>query len=102
MSGVNKGGAMEAKEYHISSLEDCHNIPAEKLGAFLLDFGTWLDMCRKAQEINETSERAFGVGGALELGRFTWIDDDIRGVSGVDLTDGEQIVAKYRIEGAQA
>lgn len=80
-------------EYHINSLSDFLKIPHEKQAECLEDFATWLDMCRRKDELRAALEKEFpGAGAELNVDGFVWIDDGKRGISDVSFTvNGEEI-----------
>lgn len=80
-------------EYHINSLSDFLKVPHEKQAECLEDFATWLDMCRKKDELQSALSREFpGLSPTLSVDGFVWIDDGKRGISDVSFTvNGEEI-----------
>ena len=76
-------------EYQINSLNDFLDVPEDKQEQCLKDFGEWLRFCRLH------SPDAFGPHVTLSTDRFTWIDDDVRGVSDVSFSVNGYEVGRF-------
>lgn len=73
---------MTAPEYRIETVADFAKVPADRLGDCLAEFVPFLFFTRHAGEADPE------VGLALEA--FTWIDDGVEGVRGVNLRSGDR------------
>lgn len=82
-------------EYPINCLSDFLKVPAEKQAECLRDFGTWLDMCRRKDDLQSELEAEFpGINASLNLEGFVWIDDGEPGISDVSFTvGGKEVMA---------
>lgn len=77
------------KEYRISSIADFLKVPEEKQHELIADFITWLNSARRGKVIADRLADLTGVPGQIHFNTesFTWVDDGMRGNSGLDVMD---------------
>lgn len=80
-----KGGTMPNK-YEIRTIKDMISVPADKRGAMLSDLLIWLTMTDDRAEIESKLSKILGSPTSVDDSVFTWIDDGIEGLSGLNLT----------------
>jgi hypothetical protein len=80
-------------EYRIDCLSDFLKVPAGKQAECLSDFSTWLNVCRRGDDLNsEIEAESPGLNAKLNLDGFVWVDDGERGISDVSFSvNGEEI-----------
>lgn len=80
-------------EYPINKLSDFLKVPHEKQAECLRDFATWLDICRRADDLHLELKAEFpDVSAQLDTEGFVWIDDGQPGISDVSFSiNGEEI-----------
>jgi hypothetical protein len=75
-------------KYPIETLADFLAVPEASIDACLADFKEWLALARNtapiAEELNAVLEAA-GAGSVPLLHSFTWIDDGIVGLTGIEI-----------------
>lgn len=73
----------ENKQYKIETIEDISNvITKENLENFMIDF---IDVMNKLVEIKELCKEKTGEYPQGLMKELTWVDDDIRGVSKIEI-----------------
>lgn len=80
-------------EYPINKISDFLTVPADKQAECLRDFATWLDMCRRKDDLQAELNAEFpGINASLNFDGFVWIDDGQPGISDVSFSvDGIEI-----------
>lgn len=74
-------------EYPINTLSDFLKVPAEKQAECLRDFESWLNACRRSDELQAELAAEFpGIKAELNFDGFVWIDDGQPGISDVSIT----------------
>jgi hypothetical protein len=76
------------KKYAITTLADIFLVPAEKRAAMFKDMAIWLEFCEAIDDKQI---------GTANKSKFTWIDDGVEGLTGVNLivSDGTVITVKF-------
>lgn len=87
------------KEYRISSIADFLQVPEDKHPELLADFATWLRTAKQGQKIADHLANLTGSPGKIQFGTdsFTWVDDGIRGNSGLDVVNAKDKTRIARI-----
>jgi hypothetical protein len=76
--------------YEIKTVADFLKVPANRVEACLTDFRDWLTLGHNARAMANIVEQAFEVPDGtmtMQFTRFMWIDDDVPGISGLNITD---------------
>lgn len=74
---------MESKQYKIETIEDISNVVTkENFENFMIDF---LSLINKVVEVKELIKEKTGEYPEGLMKDFIWVDDDIRGVSKIEI-----------------
>jgi hypothetical protein len=85
-----------SEQYEIRTVADFLKVPASRIEVCLRDFQDWLVLGRNAVELETMVAGVFLISPQLlkvSTERFAWVDDEIRGVSALRISDlnGETI-----------
>jgi hypothetical protein len=75
----------EQKRYEIRTLADFLKVPKDKRVSMIVDFLHWLAICDDKELIDAQMSGLLGCGAPLMTDVFTWNDDGVTGLSGLDL-----------------
>lgn len=85
-------------EYKIRSMTDFLSVPLDRIEECLKDFAVYLQMLRTAQQVEAQIHNDLGLppeSVRIDAGCFHWIDDGIRGISGLGfLTNDGKLIGR--------
>ncbi len=74
-------------KYEIRTWADMLKVPANKRSAMLDDLEIWLSLLDFKTEIDEYASKLVKTKVEMNGDVFTWVDDGLTGLSGINLTD---------------